>query len=236
MLVVAETIDNIVDQYLPKIRYYAYKMSLNLPTELSRDDLISAGIVGLLEALKRYDREREASLKTFSDCRIKGAIIDEIRSMQWTSRSLRKKLSDTRDTYRNLEDKLSRPPSDAEVADEMGISVDKLQEVLLTSNMNNLWSLQDPVINKDGEVKELIDYISSDKETDPSKLFEIKECRKKLTSAIKKLTLREQLVVRLYYYEELTLKEIGNIIGLTESRICQLLNETILKLREEILS
>ncbi len=227
-------VEDVVNQYLPKIKYYAYKFSLNLPSELSEDDLVSAGVIGLLEAMGRYDCTREASLKTFSECRIKGAIIDEIRSMQWTSRDVRKKLSTARQTYKSLTDKLSRIPSDSEVAEEMGISTKKLQRVLLTANMNNLHSLQDIIVGKDGETKELIDCISSATETGPSETLELKECKKMLADAIEKLPLREKTLVTLYYYEELTLKEIGSIVGLTESRICQLLNEVLLSLKESM--
>jgi len=226
--------ESIINQYLPKIKYYAYKMSLNLPPELSEEDLVSAGVIGLLEAMERYDCKREASLKTFSDCRIKGAIIDEIRSMQWTSRDIRKKVSTVRETYKSLENKLSRPPMDKEVAEELGISISKLHKVLFSVNLNNLRSLQDVVIGKDGETRELIDCISSSRETDPAELLELKESRERLINAIEELPQREKLIVTLYYYEELTLKEIGNIVGLTESRVCQLLNEAVLKLKESM--
>ncbi len=225
-------VENIINEYLPKIKYYAYKLSVNLPSELSHDDLVSAGVIGLLESMGRYDSSKEASLKTFSDCRIKGAIIDEIRSMLWTSRDMRKKISAVRETYKSLEDKFSRPPMDNEVAAELGISVDKLHKVLMSSNMNHVCSLQDSVVGKNGETRELIDCISADEDCNPSELLEFKESRGRLNAAIKKLTEREALVVTLYYYEELTLKEIGSIVGLTESRICQLLNEAHLKLRD----
>ncbi|MBI4689090.1 MAG: FliA/WhiG family RNA polymerase sigma factor [Nitrospirae bacterium] len=225
---------SIVNQYLPRIKYYANKMSINLPTELSKDDLVSAGIIGLLEAVERYDCKKEASLKTFSDLRIKGAIIDEIRSMQWASRDVRKKLSAVRETYKRLEGRLSRPPTNEEAAKELGIGINELNAVLLTSNMNSLRSLHDTVIGSSGETKELIDCISSDKETNPAESFELKESITGLINAIKSLSPREKLIVSLYYFEELTLKEIGNVVGLTESRICQILNETILKLKKNI--
>lgn len=231
---VQNNVESIINEYLPKIKYYAYKMSFNLPTELSEDDLVSAGVIGLLEAMGRYDYKREASLRTFSDCRIKGAIIDEIRSMQWASRDMRKKLSLARETYRDLEEKLSRPPTDKEVAEELGISTNKLNMVLLTANLTHPRSLQDIITGKDGEQRELIDCISADKEAGPCEIFEHKEALTRLSNAIEKLPEREKLAVTLYYYEELTLKEIGNIVGLTESRICQLLNEALLKLKEDM--
>lgn len=227
-------VESIINQYLPKIKYYAYKLSFNLPSELSEDDLVIAGVIGLLEAMGRYDCKREASLKTFSNCRIKGAIIDEIRSMQWTSRDMRKKLNIARETYKSLEDELSRPPLDKEVADQLGISLSKLTRVLLSANMSFLSSLQDVITGENGETKELIDFIPANKKAGPSELFELKESRKRLASAIEKLPQREKLAVTLYYYEELTLKEIGAIIGLTESRISQLLNKALLRLKEDM--
>lgn len=227
-------VDSIVNQYLPKIKYYAYKMSFNLPPELSQDDLVSAGIIGLLESMGRYDYRREASLKTFSDCRIKGAIIDEIRSMQWASRDMKKNLTTVKETYKNLEDKLSRAPLDKEVAEELGISASKLQRVLSSANMSHLRSLQDVITGKDGETRELVDCLSAGTEADPSELFELKESRKNLASAIEKLPHRGKMILKLYYYEELTLKEIGTIVNLTESRICQLLNDALQKLKEHM--
>ena len=233
MISEAMDVESMVNQYLPKIKYYAYKMSFNLPPELSQDDLVSAGIIGLLESMGRYDCRREASLKTFSDCRIKGAIIDEIRSMQWAARDMKKNLNTVKETYKNLEDKLSRTPLDKEVAEELGISTGRLQRVLLSANMSHLRSLQDVITGKDGETTELVDCISSDK-AGPSELFENKEAREKLSGAIEKLPEREKRAVTLYYYEELTLKEIGNIVGLTESRICQLLNDALQKLKKHM--
>lgn len=226
-------IELLVTQYLPKIKYYANKFSLNLPPELSEDDLVSAGVVGLLEAISRYDCKREASLKTFSDYRIKGAIIDEIRSMQWTSRDARKKLSVVRETYKSMEVKLSRTPFDKEVADELGISTNKLHRVLLTSNMNVPHSIYDVVKDKYGEPVELIDFLSDDKESDPYELLELKEARGRLAILIEDLPQREKLILKLYYYAELTLKEIGILVGLTESRVCQLISNVIMQLRED---
>lgn len=235
---ISETMENnvesIVNQYLPKIKYYAYKMSFNLPGELSQDDLVSAGVIGLLESMGRYDHTREASLKTFSDCRIRGAIIDEIRSMQWASRDMKKKLNTVKEAYKNLEDKLSRTPLDKEVAEELGISAGKLQRVLLSANMSHLRSLQDIITGHDGETRELGDCLSAGTETDPSELFELKESRENLACAIEKLAHREKLILKLYYYEELTLKEIGTIVNLTESRVCQLLNNALQKLKEHM--
>lgn len=234
MISEAMDVESIVNQYLPKIKYYAYKMSFNLPPELSQDDLVSAGIIGLLESMGRYDYRREASLKTFSDCRIKGAIIDEIRSMQWASRDMKKNLNTVKETYKTLEDKLSRVPLDKEVAEELGISTSRLQRVLLSANMSHLRSLQDVITGKDGETRELVDCLSADTEADPSELFELKEARKNLASAIEKLPHREKMILKLYYYEELTLKEIGTIVNLTESRVCQLLNDALQKLKEHM--
>ncbi|TAL26361.1 MAG: FliA/WhiG family RNA polymerase sigma factor [Nitrospirae bacterium] len=238
MNMISGTMENnvefIVNQYLPKIKYYAYKMSFNLPQELSQDDLVSAGVIGLLESMSRYDHTREASLNTFSDCRIRGAIIDEIRSMQWASRDMKKKLNAVKETYKNLEDKLSRTPLDKEVAEELGISPNKLRRVLFTANMSRLSSLQDVITGHDGETRELGDCLSAGAEADPSELFELKESREKLACAIEKLPHREKLILKLYYYEELTLKEVGAIVNLTESRTCQVLNNALQELKKQM--
>lgn len=220
-------IEHLIDQYLPKIKYYAYRFSYNLPPELSEDDLVSAGVIGLLEAIGRYDNKREASLKTFSDLRIKGAMIDEIRSMQWTSRDTRKKLNIIQETAKSFEKRHSRKPDEKEVAEELGISIQKLNQVLLMANMRNVHSLQDIVTGKNGETMEIGEYIPASKECDPHELLEIKQSKAKVSKAIEQLPERERRVIIMYYYEERTLKQIGAFMGLTESRMCQILNSGV---------
>lgn len=228
-----EELETVVNHYLPKIKHYAYKLAFNLPSGLSEEDLVSAGVVGLLESIKRYDSKREASLKTFSDCRIKGAIIDEIRAMLWASRDARKKIFHLRSACQSLENKLLRPPTDCEIADELGVDIKKLKKIYFASQMNVVHSLNDVTIGDDGETKEMIDYLSAD-DNDPSEMLEIKQSRMRLQAEIKKLPLKEKLIIFFYYYEELRLKDISEIIGLTESRICQILSNTLARLKENI--
>ncbi|MCE5193984.1 MAG: FliA/WhiG family RNA polymerase sigma factor [Nitrospiraceae bacterium] len=228
-----EDIEAIVSHYLPKIKYYASKLSFNLPSGLSEEDLVSAGVAGLLESMKRYDSKREASLKTFSDCRIKGAIIDEIRAMLWTSRDARKKISNLRTACQSLADKFSRPPTDCEITDELGISFKKLNKIYFASHMNNIQSLNETITGNEGETKEIIDYLSTD-DNNPFEVLEIKQSRMRLESEIRKLPFREKLIILLYYYEELRLKDISKIMRVTESRICQILNNALSRLKENI--
>jgi RNA polymerase sigma factor for flagellar operon FliA len=225
-------VEEIITEYLPRIKYYASRLAYNLPAVLSEDDLVSAGVIGLIEAIGRYDSSKKATLKTFSDCRIKGAIIDEIRAMVWASKGMRKKLSTFEEAYKSLEDRLSRSPSDEEVAEELGFSVKKLQNFLYVTTIRHHQSLHDVVVSPDGEVKELIDCIASNQSDDPAETLETKQAKQELLNAMERLSEREKLIISLYYFEEMTMKKIGSLIKLTESRICQLLSSAICKLRD----
>lgn len=225
-------VEEIITEYMPRIKYYASRLAYNLPSVLSEDDLVSAGVIGLIEAISRYDNSKKATLKTFSDCRIKGAIIDEIRSMVWASKGMRQKLNTFEEACKSLENRLSRPPSDEEIAEELGFSLKKLQNFLYVITIRHPQSLNDVVVSPDGEMKELIECIASDESDNPDETLEDKQAKQELLNAIDKLSEREKLIVSLYYFEEMTMKKIGSLVNLTESRICQLLNNALCKLKE----
>lgn len=226
--------ERIVEQFLPRVKYYAGKYAFCLPPELSIEDLVSAGIVGLLEAIERYDPSMNATLSTFADFRIRGAIIDEIRSMKWASKDARKKLEEVRNTYSELEKSLNRIATDEEVAERLNITLDELYKTLSTANTMNMVNLEDLGVSKDGESLDILECISREDERDMLDELNLKELRSALGNAIDGLPEKERLVVTLYYFEELTMKEIGKILDISESRVCQLHGKVIIKLRNKM--
>ncbi|MBF0559779.1 MAG: FliA/WhiG family RNA polymerase sigma factor [Nitrospirae bacterium] len=224
--------EQIVEQFLPRVKYYASRYSFYLPAELSMEDLVSAGIIGLLEALERYDPALNASLSTFADFRIRGAIIDEVRSMQWASKDARKKLDEARHAYALLEKELNRSADDEEVAEKLNISLEDLYKTLSTANTMRMINLEDlGLTNREGETLDILECISDRGDKDVLDELNLKELRSALGSAIDVLPEKERLVLTLYYYEELTMKEIGKVLDISESRVCQLHGKALLKLR-----
>ena len=224
--------EELIGKFLPRVKYYASRYAFYLPSELSIEDLVSAGIIGLLEAMERYDPSFNASLSTFADFRIRGAIIDEVRSMQWVSKDSRKKLDDVRHAYSVLEKELNRSASDEEVAEKLNISLDDLYKTLSTANTMRMINLEDlGISNNDGEPLDVFGCISDKEGKDLLDELNLKELRAALGDAIDGLPEKERLVMTLYYYEELTMKEIGKVLEISESRVCQLHGKALLKLR-----
>ncbi|MDI6728892.1 MAG: FliA/WhiG family RNA polymerase sigma factor, partial [Thermodesulfovibrionales bacterium] len=218
----------------PRVKYYASKYAFCLPSELSIEDLVSAGIVGLLEAIERYDPSMNATLSTFADFRIRGAIIDEIRSMQWASKDARKKLEEVRKAYSELEKSFNRIATDEEVAEKLNITIDELYKTLSIANTMNMISLEDLGVSKDGESLDILECISKEDEKDMLYELNLKELRSALGSAIDELPEKERLVITLYYFEELTMKEIGRVLDISESRVCQLHGKVLVKLKNRM--
>jgi RNA polymerase sigma factor for flagellar operon FliA len=226
--------EKIVEQFLPRVKYYASKYAFCLPAELSIEDLVSAGIVGLLEAIERYDPSMNATLSTFADFRIRGAIIDEIRSMQWASKDARKKLEEVRSAYSELEKSFNRIATDEEVAERLNITLDELYKTLSIANTMNMISLEDLGVSKEGEALDILECISKEDERDILDELNLKELRSALGSAIDELPEKERLVITLYYFEELTMKEIGRVLDISESRVCQLHGKVLVKLKSKL--
>jgi RNA polymerase sigma factor for flagellar operon FliA len=224
--------EQIIEQFLPRVKYYASRYAFYLPPELSVEDLVSAGVIGLLEAIERYDPSFNASLSTFADFRIRGSIIDEVRSMQWVSKDARKKLDDARHAYSELQKELNRSASDEEVAEKLNISLEELYKTLSTANTMRMINLEDlGMTNKEGESLDILECISDKDGKDILEELNLKELRAALGSAIDVLPEKERLIMTLYYYEELTMKEIGKVLDISESRVCQLHGKALLKLR-----
>jgi RNA polymerase sigma factor for flagellar operon FliA len=206
-------------------------VSVGLPQNIEQADLVSYGIFGLIDAIDKFDTSRNIKFETYAIARIKGAIIDELRSIDWVPRSVRSKARNVEKAYAKLEASLLRTPSDAEVATEMGISERELHNIFNQISFVGLVALDEMLSGGErGESATLGDTIA-DKADGPVALYEVEEMKQILAGAINRLGDREKIVLTLYYYEGLTLAEIGEVLGVTESRVCQIHTKAVLQLR-----
>ena len=216
--------ERLVVAYSPLVKYVAGRMASGLPAHVDEADLISYGLVGLINAIERFELEREIKFETYAITRIKGAIIDELRSLDWVPRSVRSRAREIERANSKLEHRLQRAPSDEEMAAELKITVQEFQDSLLQiSNstiaaLDELWTVSD----SSGDQISLLDTIQDPDAPDPAAAVDQAELKDRVADAISRLPEREKLVVALYYYENLTLREIGEVRGVTESRISQL--------------
>lgn len=224
--------------YSPLVKYVAGRMGSGLPAHVEDADLISYGLLGLISAIERFDPSREIKFETFAISRIKGAIIDELRSLDWVPRSVRAKAREIERANAKLEGKLQRAPTDQEMADELGMTVEEFQDALtLISNtsvvaLDELWTVSD----SSGDQVSLLDTIQDPNAADPVHEMDVSDAKDRLADAIARLPEREKLVVALYYYENLTLREIGEVLGVSESRVSQLHTKAVLRLKSRLQS
>lgn len=222
--------------YSPLVKYVAGRMSSGLPAHVEESDLISYGLIGLINAIERFDLEREIKFETYAITRIKGAIIDELRSLDWVPRSVRAKAREIEQTNAKLENKLQRAPTDAEMSEAMGVSQDEFQESLVkianssVVALDELWTVSD----SSGDQVSLLDTIPDPDAADPARELDLTDMKDSLADAIARLPEREKLVIALYYYENLTLREIGEVLGVTESRVSQLHTKAVLRLKSKL--
>jgi len=229
--------ERIIKDLLPYIKYTAYRIAWRLPPQLTVDDLVSVGIIGLLDAIDRYDPSRQANLKTYAEYRIKGSMLDELRAAEWTPKHLQKKINTVKATYSSLEQKLGRPPSEEEVAEELDIDLDELFKILNNANASISISLDEieSRVDRNGNGDYNIhDHIRDDKSDDPLTELEKADSREHLKKAITRLPEREQMILSLYYWEELTFREIGQILQISESRVSQLHSQALVRIRGHI--
>ncbi len=228
--------ERLVVAYSPLVKYVAGRMSSGLPAHVEEADLISYGLVGLISAIGRFDLSREIKFETYAIPRIRGAIIDELRSLDWVPRSVRARAREFERVNTKLEARLQRAPTDEEMATELELSVEDFQDALLQiSNstivaLDELWSVSDST----GDQVSLLDTLPDRAAPDPEALVDQGEVRDRIADAIAALPEREKLVVALYYYENLTLREIGEVLGVTESRVSQLHTKAVLRLRSKL--
>ncbi|MBZ9538264.1 RNA polymerase sigma factor FliA [Modicisalibacter tunisiensis] len=218
----------LLDQYLPVVRRQALALQVRLPASVDLDDLIQAGMVGLLDALGRYSAEQGASLATYASQRIRGAMIDELRSRDWVPRSVRRHAREIDETIRRLEQQLGRQAEEREIADALALEVDEYRQRLADTNGGHLMGL-DEIIAEGGEPE-----AGDGAPPSPFEALAGSQQRERLVAAIEQLPEREKLLLGLYYQEELNLKEIGAVLGVSESRVCQLHSQAVARLRSRL--
>ena len=228
--------ERLILHYSPLVKYVAGRVSVGLPATIEQADLVSYGIFGLIDAIEKFDIGRNIKFETYAINRIRGAIIDELRAIDWIPRSVRFKAREVERALGELEGRLLRPPSDAELAEELGVSLDDLQETLNQINLVSVVALDEllSISGEKGEAVSLVDTLADTKAADPEMSFESEETRHLLAQAINYLPERERLVITLYYYEGLTLAQIGQVLGVTESRVCQMHTKAVLQLRNKM--
>jgi RNA polymerase sigma factor FliA len=230
--------ERLVVAYSPMVKFVAGRLGAGLPSHVDDADLISYGLMGLIGAIERFEPERGIKFETFAMTRIRGAIIDELRSLDWVPRSVRSRAREIETAQAKLEHELQRAPTEAELAARLGISEDELQSSLLEIANSSVYALDElwTVSDSSGDQVSLLDTISDPRAEDPQESLASSEIKDRLTDAISSLPEREQLVVALYYYESLTLREIGEVLGVTESRVSQLHTKAVMRLKSGLQS
>jgi len=227
--------DELILNYSPLVKYVAGRLASSLPQSVDTADLISYGIFGLIDAIEKFDLSRAIKFETYAIARIKGAIIDELRAMDWVPRSVRSRAREIEQAYVALENELRRVPSDQEVADRMGITLKEFQAILAKLSYTSVVSFEELWVGGErDDTQSAIGSIKDESAEDPVAIFESVEIKDILAEAIDRLPEREKTVIALYYYEGLTLKEIGQVLGVTESRVSQLHTKAVLRLRARI--
>jgi RNA polymerase sigma factor for flagellar operon FliA len=227
--------ERLVVAYSPLVKFIAGRMASGLPSHVDEGDLVSYGLLGLIGAIERFDLEREIKFETFAVARIKGAIIDELRSLDWVPRSVRARARDVERAHAALEAEYGRAPTDEEMAEKMELTVEEFRDALLqianssVLALDDLWTFADP--DGSGGQISVLDTIQDPNALDPESEAHTAELKDRLADAIESLPERERLVIALYYYENLTLREIGEVLGVTESRVSQLHTKSVLALR-----
>jgi RNA polymerase sigma factor FliA len=228
--------EKLIVHYAPLVKYVASRVATGLPANVEQADLVSYGIFGLIDALEKFDPAREIKFETYAIPRIRGAIIDELRSLDWVPRSVRFKAREVEKAYAELEARLKRAPSDPEVAQHLGVSLQELHDIVTQISFVTITALEEVVSAgaERGESLSLLDTLADFGAADPSSGLEGNETRAILSAAIDSLSEREKFVITLYYFEGLTLAEIGDVLGVTESRVCQIHTKAVGQLRNNL--
>ncbi len=228
-----EARDTLILHYAPMVKYLANRLAINLSSVVETDELISYGIEGLIDAIEKYDHKRNIKFETYAITRIRGSMIDGLRAMDWVPVSLRQKSKELEKAYAVLEARLERAATDQELADELGISLDNLTTLFRELAATTIISLDDFITGDDANYKKkrIMDMLEDEEAVDALDMVELAEVKSLLSKSIMRLPEKEKKVIYLYYYEGLTLKEIGAVLSLSESRISQLHTKAILRLR-----
>lgn len=226
--------DRLLMESLPQVHYIAKRIHDRLPPHVPFDDLVNAGIVGLLEAIRNYDSSRGAQVKTYAELRIKGAILDSLREMDWSPRALRRKGRELEDAHSRLRQSLERTPTEHELAKDMHISVEDLRRLMCDLRGLNLGSIQAIEQEDNGRGEQVFKYVPNSPDEDPYYMCLQSELKDYLARAVGELPERERQMLALYYKEDLTMKEVGAVLGIGEGRVSQLHSSAMVFLRSQM--
>lgn len=227
--------DRLVEQYAPLVKYVAGKVAVGMPHNVEFDDLVGYGVFGLFDAIEKFDPDKHVKFKTYAVTRIRGAIFDKLRSIDWVPRSVRQKSREIEEAVRRLESSLGRTATDTEIAKEMNMSAKEFEKTMLKVSGTAIMSLNDVwYTGEDNDKVSIADSIESPDSLQPDTIVEKDEIRRVIIESIHQLPEKEKKVLVLYYYEDLTLKEIGQVLEVTESRVSQLHTKAIMRLRAKL--
>ncbi|GAB3275761.1 RNA polymerase sigma factor WhiG [Parasphingorhabdus pacifica] len=225
--------DRLVLHYAPLVKYVAGRVGTGLPSHVEVSDLIQSGIFGLVDAIEKFEPERGLKFETYAMQRIRGAILDDLRAQDWVPRSVRSRARDVERALERLEAKLQRTATDSELADELEVTADELRDLFAQLQMTSVVALDD-LIGVGKGAASLAETLPDDRAEDPVAALVDRDSRRQLAEAVERLSDRDRIVVTLYYFENLTLAEIGKVLGVTESRVCQLHTRAVLRLRSKL--
>jgi RNA polymerase sigma factor for flagellar operon FliA len=226
--------DQVIVEYAPLIKYIAQKIAARLPANIELDDLISCGVIGLMDAIDKYDPTRDNKFKTYAEFRIRGAILDELRSQDWVPRSIREKAKLVDKALIKLEGELGRAATDEEMCKELSLTQEEYYDLLNKAKSVSLLNIDDSASFNRGDKKLLMGLLESRRSSNPFASVNYRKAQDRIKEGIKSLPEKQRLVLSLYYYEDLNLKEIGQVLNVTESRVSQLHTQAVLKLRSKL--
>jgi len=224
--------DQLITEYLPYVKRIVHRIAIHLPSTIDIDDLMNVGVIGLIQAVDRYDPSRDNKFMTYAVFRIKGAVLSELRSRDFLSRSNRRKIRDLENACLKLEQKLGREVDDEEIAEELGVDIEQIRRTKQMSSISFI-SFEDLEFSSRDEKEKLLSYLV-DNDDDALTLARLKEIKEAVARAIEQLPGKERLVISLYYLDELTMKETGKVLNITESRVSQIHSQAILRLRAKL--
>jgi RNA polymerase sigma factor for flagellar operon FliA len=229
--------EELILEHVPLIKYHAYRIATQLPPNVEINDLINAGVLGLIDAVEKFEPSRGVKFKTYAELRIRGAMLDSLRELDWAPRSLRKKSKELSKASQKLQQELGREASEQELCDEMGMDLDdlfKLTDQLKGLSIGSFYDASKKYDEEESDSESLINYYPDGVTSSPYCVFEKEELKKTLAEAVDTLPRKERLVISLYYLEELTMKEIGAVLRVNESRVSQLHTKAVMRLRTKL--
>ncbi len=224
----------LIKEYTPLIKFVAKKIAMRLPANIELDDLVSAGVIGLMDAIEKYDPTRDNQFKTYAEFRVRGAILDELRSQDWVPRSIREKSKMLEKAFVKAERKLGRTATNKEVAKELGINLDEFHDLLSQTKSVSLLNIDAVSDFSQTDKKSFLSLLETTQSEDPFVKLNMKSLKSVVSTAIEELPEKQRLVLALYYYEDLNLKEIGDVLEVTESRVSQLHTQAIIRLKSKL--